>query len=249
MCRMALFSWMMMAMACSEPASKPGPALGGPPVHAVPVPLEHGPEKGPALRPPAPHTPLERRLAAAGLTEVTPGPGLLIDLVYATEGNFTGRVIYKELHRCFLQPEAAEKLLAAAAALSVKRPEWILRVVDCVRPLSVQRILWAAHPNPAHVANPETGTSSHNHGCAVDLTLAAGQGALEMGTEIDDFSAGRKLTVKEEERLCRTGELSAAACNNRRLLRTVMTGAGFVPYEGEWWHFNGCDRDRFDLIP
>ncbi len=240
-----LFCALILVMtSCSGPGAKARVAHAG-----LPTPAPRDPEKPRASDPPLPYSTLESRLAAAGLTEVTPGPGLRVGLIYATATNFTGRVIYTELHRCFLQAEAAQKLKAAAAALATQRPDASLLVVDCARPVSVQRLLWAAHPNPAHVANPETGTSAHNHGCAVDLTLAAGEGALEMGTEIDEFQAGERLTVKAEERLCRTGELSAAACTHRRLLRTVMTGAGFVAYEGEWWHFNGCDRERFGMIP
>jgi len=240
-----IFSCLIISVSsCSGPGAKAQAAHDG-----LPAPTARAIGKPRMTKPQVPLRPLERQLAAAGLTEVAPQPGLQVRLIYATDQNFTGRVIYTDLHRCFLRPEAARRLREAAATLREGHPAINLRVVDCARPVSVQRVLWAAHPNPAHVANPETGTSAHNHGCAVDLTLASGEEALEMGTEIDEFSAGGKLTIQAEERLCRSGELASAACTHRRLLRAVMTGAGFVPYEGEWWHFNGCDRDRFGVIP
>jgi len=195
-------------------------------------------------------TALEGRLREAGLEPVTPGPGLRVALVYATARNFTGRALYDDLPRCWLRPEAARRLADAAARLRARRPELALLVADCTRPVSVQRELWRAHPNPAHVADPTRGTSAHNHGCAVDVTLVADDGreSLELGTGIDEFAAGEKLTVTHEARLCREGVLSADACANRRLLRAVMTEAGFGVYEGEWWHFSGCDKGRYPAV-
>jgi D-alanyl-D-alanine dipeptidase len=32
--------------------------------------------------------------------------------------------------------------------------------------------------------------------------------------------------------------ISASQAANRKLLRTVMTAAGFKPYNTEWWHFS-----------
>lgn len=239
-----LILWSIVAWACSSGEGKPAAALGELAAPALRAPDK--PAEPPVLQ--ATYTPLERRIVDAGLSEVAPGAGLRVSLIYATADNFTGHVIYTELHRCFLRPEAAAKLEAAEAALRAKHSEMVLLVVDCVRPVSVQRILWATHPNPAHVANPETGTSLHNHGCAVDLTLASNAGDPDLGTGLDEFAAGAKLTVTAEPELCRTGELSAEACTNRRLLREVMTGAGFEPYGGEWWHFNGCERALYPVI-
>jgi len=247
--RWLILSPFLLTLACSSGTTPAPPAME--PTKPAPVPTV-GPE--PAERPtkPAPKTrwtPKEQALAAAGLEAVAPGPGLRVALVYATAKNFTGQVLYTDLHHCFLRPEAARKLRAAAAALQARHPDRSLLVADCARPLSIQRLLWRLHPNPAHVANPEAGASAHNHGCAVDLTLASDAGALEMGTGLDEFSAGARLTVTAEPALCREGLLHPTACANRRLLREVMTASGFEPYAGEWWHFSGCDRDRFEVIP
>lgn len=249
----------MLAVCAGEPAcarqeSAPPPqvAPAGPQAQAPQMPR---PDKtSPATRERA-LSELERTLAKAGLEVVRPKPGLRVSLVYATDRNFTGRALYDDLPRCWLRPEAATRLAAAAARLRALRPELALLVVDCTRPVSVQRALWRVHPNPAHVADPTRGTSAHNHGCAVDVTLAKDAGSmtqgpapLDLGTEIDEFSAGDRLTITHEARLCREGVLSPGVCANRRLLRAVMTQAGFTPYEGEWWHFSGCDKRRFPAV-
>lgn len=179
---------------------------------------------------------------------MTPGPGLRVSLLYATTRNFTGKRLYTDLSGCWLRPEAAAKLERARRELVSRRPDLALVLADCVRPLSVQRELWRIHPNPAHVADPGRVTSSHGHGCAVDLTLGTDTGELPMGTRIDEFTAGARLTVRHEARLCAAGELSLAVCANRRLLREIMVQAGFVPYDGEWWHFSGCDKGRFPAV-
>lgn len=249
----------MLAVCAGEPAcarqesTPPQIAAAGMQVQAPEVPRPDGSSpdaRGPAL------TALERTLADAGLVEVKPGPGLRVSLVYATDRNFTGLALYDDLPRCWLRPEAATLLADAASRLRARRPDLALLVVDCTRPVSVQRELWRTHPNPAHVADPTRGTSAHNHGCAVDVTLAKDAGSmtqgpapLDLGTGIDEFAAGERLTVTHEARLCREGALSPAACANRRLLRAVMTQAGFTPYEGEWWHFSGCDKSRFPAVP
>lgn len=46
----------------------------------------------------------------------------------------------------------------------------------------------------------------------------------------------------------RHGGLSLAGCAHRRLLREIMTSAGFVPYVGEWWHFSGWVKDRHPAV-
>jgi D-alanyl-D-alanine dipeptidase len=61
---------------------------------------------------------------------------------------------------------------------------------------------------------------------------------IEFGTAFDDVS--EKATLSHFERIA-SGQLSqheVQARDNRRLLYTVMTDAGFLPYAEEWWHFN-----------
>jgi len=37
--------------------------------------------------------------------------------------------------------------------------------------------------------------------------------------------------------------ISKDAWHNRQILRLWMMTAGFVPYDGEWWHFSYGDRE------
>jgi hypothetical protein len=81
----------------------------------------------------------------------------------------------------------------------------------------------------------------HNFGAAVDVTLyEVSKGYLDMGTSFDSFS-DTAYTVNEDY-LLKTGKININQYNNRKLLRKVMTEAGFYPIETEWWHFNSCSR-------
>lgn len=63
---------------------------------------------------------------------------------------------------------------------------------------------------------------------------------LNFGTAFDH--GGEKSSLGYYESKIAAGETlthsDTQACNNRRLLFTVMTHAGFQPYFAEWWHFN-----------
>lgn len=63
---------------------------------------------------------------------------------------------------------------------------------------------------------------------------------LDFGTPFDHGSE-KAAPMYYESRLIAGDTLTDAemqACNNRRLLHSVMTRAGFQPYFAEWWHFN-----------
>ena len=165
--------------------------------------------------------------------------GVAVDLRYASTNNFVHTNVYGPFDRAFLRRPAAEKLRAALRALRREHPGWKLRVFDALRPRSVQRIFWASVVGTAqqpYVADPEKG-SLHNYGFAVDLTLQDETGKeLDMGTGFDDFTP-RAEPVREAE-LLKSGQLSAAQLENRRLLRRIMTGAGFAQRPNEWWHYD-----------
>ena len=74
-----------------------------------------------------------------------------------------------------------------------------------------------------------TGTSRHNYGLALDLTLVDSTGTeLAMQTSMHDLSW-----------------YSASANNNANanLLRDIMVGAGFIGIASEWWHFNDLEAN------
>jgi len=156
-------------------------------------------------------------------------PDLVVEMRYAGNDNFTGKRIY-DCGRCFLKPETAVKVANAQREL-VKRG-LSLKLWDCYRPLSAQRLFWSLVPDPRFVADPKTG-SRHNRGNAVDVTLVDAKGReLDMPTGFDDFSprAGHGET-----------RLPARVIENRRLLAESMEKAGFWRLQSEWWHYDDND--------
>ena len=126
-------------------------------------------------------------------------------------------------------------------------------VFDGVRPQSVQFRMWEivkGTEQAAYVAEPTRG-SLHNFGAAVDLGLVhQDSGELDMGTPYDFF--GDLAQPRYEGKFLKTGELTLAHVENRRLLRTVMNRAGFTGILNEWWHFNAYSkteiRERFEIV-
>ncbi len=128
-----------------------------------------------------------------------------------------------------------------------------LLVVTAYRPISMQRELYRnrlwqmAKAYPLHMLFLYTrwrrivrqytappGGSSHQCGAAVDVSILDKDGnCLDMGTSFTDF--GEKVhtsspLVSEEQK------------KNRAMLLELMTGAGFVNYPLEWWHYSYGDR-------
>lgn len=178
---------------------------------------------------------LEQKLINSGLKCINDLDSTIhIDLKYATTDNFTKVVLYDSLRRAYLHPIAAEKLIKAQKLLKAKHPNLTLLVYDAARPLSVQKKMFKVVQGTkyqAYVANP-TQTGLHNYGIAVDLTISDASGkALDMGTPFDFF--GKEAGITNE-----AAYLTKKQIENRNLLRSVMTGAGFLTIRGEWWHFN-----------
>jgi D-alanyl-D-alanine dipeptidase len=187
---------------------------------------------------------LEMRMIDAGLINVKEiDPTLLVELKYASATNFMGEAVYGDLKNCYLQKDAALKLKTAHALLKKHNPKLRLLLGDGCRPRSVQRRMWAIvkdTPNRKYIANPAA-VSMHNYGAAVDVTIADEEGnRLDMGVPMDYF--GVLSHPCEEARLLKEGKLTVQQVSHRRLLREVMTKAGFQGLSIEWWHFNACDR-------
>lgn len=178
-------------------------------------------------------------LAKLGLVDVqTLVPDVLVRLKYAHADNFMGEVVYRDVRGCYLRPEPAAMIARAQAELSRRNPGLRLLMADCTRPRDVQRRMYGLvrdTPMRNYVARPEPG-SMHNHGAAVDLTIADAEGnQLDMGTPLDHF--GPLTQPRLDARHLKAGKLTAEQVANRRLLREVMVKAGFRPLEIEWWHF------------
>jgi D-alanyl-D-alanine dipeptidase len=174
-------------------------------------------------------------LALALVDVLTVAPRVKLEIRYATAGNFTHQKLYAHA-RCLLQSDVARRLAEVAAEL---RPRGLgLRIYDCYRPLSVQRLMWSIKPDVDYVADPKVG-SRHNRGAAVDLTLVDKRGrALPMPSDYDEFSvrAHRDFAGASDE-----------ARKNRALLEEVMGRHGFVGLPTEWWHFDAAEWQSYPL--
>ncbi len=169
-------------------------------------------------------------------------PTIMVDLRYSSKNNFLKKDIYGDLEDCFLRKEPAEMLCLANKHLKESHPELRLLVFDGLRTRSVQKKLWDAldtislSERTQFVADPEKG-SIHNYGAAVDLTLSLENGLeLDMGTNYDHF--GELAFPALEDSLLALGKLTDKQIGNRRILREVMTKAGFSTIDSEWWHFD-----------
>tara|TARA_B100001769_G_scaffold271536_1_gene264472 strand:+ start:1026 stop:2189 length:1164 start_codon:yes stop_codon:yes gene_type:complete len=169
-------------------------------------------------------------------------PTIMVDLRYSSKNNFLKKDIYGDLEDCFLRKEPAEMLCLANKHLKESYPELRLLVFDGLRTRSVQKKLWDAldtislSERTQFVADPEKG-SIHNYGAAVDLTLSLENGLeLDMGTNYDHF--GELAFPALEDSLLALGKLTDKQIGNRRILREVMTKAGFSTIDSEWWHFD-----------
>ncbi|MBQ5729394.1 MAG: M15 family metallopeptidase [Bacteroidaceae bacterium] len=206
-----------------------------------------------------PKSKLELTLEKMGMLDVKKEiPGIYVDLMYTRADNFTGKVLYRNLNRAYLHPDAMAPLKRAQAILKKRRPDLSLKVYDAVRPMSVQQIMWntvAGTSKNIYVSNPKNGGGMHNYGVAVDVTLChATTGdtiGIDMGTQIDYL--GKLAQPRYETEFLKSGKLSKEAYENRKLLREVMVEAGYKVLPSEWWHFNLVSRSvakqKYKVIP
>ena len=192
-----------------------------------------------ASQPISPYTQFEQALLDRGLKDVQQlDSSIVVELKYATEDNFMGRVLYDSLFHAFLQEEAAVKLADAQKKLKEKDSSLSLLVYDAVRPNSIQYKMWDLvkdTPKQIYVAEPGLG-SLHNFGGAVDLTIVRDGVPLDMGTPYDFF--GKKAQPRYNNFFLDRKELTEEQVKHRELLSAVMKSAGFTPINSEWWHFN-----------
>lgn len=161
-------------------------------------------------------------------------PGLLVELKYATEENFTGQVVYT-FSTAYLRYGTVKKL--AAVQSDLQELGLGLKLWDGFRPVSAQFRFWEICPDPRYVANPETSFSSHSRGNTVDVTLVDAQGReVEMPTGFDDFSAKADRDY---------ADCTPEAANNAEILEILMEKHGFSGYKREWWHFT--DKDEYPV--
>lgn len=162
--------------------------------------------------------------------------GFIIDLQYATTNNITGEILYDE-DLVYLQKNTLEKLKQVNEELRIQG--YKLKIWDAYRPLSVQKKLWAAYPNPSFIANPFTTGSNHNRGAAVDVTLVNLDGSnVKMPTGFDEFgSKCRRETIWKSD-----------ITKNVDLLTETMEKCGFTSINSEWWHFDDEDAKKYPIM-
>ena len=211
-------------------------------------------------------TPMVSRRQAAGRSMEQQGlvnikhvvPSIKVALMYARTDNFCNRVLYHDLRDAYVLPACAEALRKAQAELKRRRPDLSLCIFDATRPMSVQQTMWDAvkdTPKYFYVSNPAHGGGMHNYGMAVDISICKSSwndatwrdGAtrclidtIPMGAKVDHM--GLVSHIDKENELVSHRLISREAFANRRLLREVMSAAGFMPLRTEWWHFNLCTR-------
>lgn len=161
---------------------------------------------------------------------------IVIDLKYATTDNFTHNIIYPN-NICLLRRNTAAKLVKANAEL--KKLGYRIKVWDGYRPVYVQQLFWDLLEDTNFVANPKTGGSIHNKGCAVDVTLVNKDGnELNMPSKFDDFSSNAHRS---------NPNITDEAKKNMDLLTKYMVHNGFVTLEEEWWHFVDVDSKSYEI--
>ncbi len=162
---------------------------------------------------------------------------IVFDVKYATEDNFTGKVLYPT-GNVYIRKIVGDSLSAANKYFQ-KKYKLRLKIFDAYRPLSVQKIMWEIMPNEDYVANPKKG-SRHNRGAAVDVTLIDENGKeLDMGTPYDDFS--EKANAYYEN-------FPSAVLINRSILQETLIKFGFIPLKSEWWHFDFNGWEKFSIL-
>ncbi len=180
---------------------------------------------------------------------------IAIELMYMRADNFTGEILYEELHEAYLHPDAMKSLTEAQRLLKEQHPDYSLIVYDAARPMSVQQKMWDVVKGTSkyrYVSNPKHGGGLHNYGLAVDVSIIDKAGnPLPMGTSVDHL--GREAHITEEVQLMEQGLLTEQERANRLLLRRIMKEAGFRPLPSEWWHFNLVSRqtalEKYSVIP
>lgn len=203
---------------------------GAPAAPVPPLPADSVTPEAPAEAKPLPEpepAPVPEPAPADLVVVVDYIPGIYTELRYASDNNFTHQVIYS-FSDAYLRYGTVQKL--AAVQETVAESGCSLLIWDAFRPASAQFRLWEICPDPAYVANPEKGFSSHSRGNTVDVTLVTTDGQpVDMPTDFDDFTALADRDYSD------VGDTAAA---NARLLESAMTAAGFRPYSAEWWHYS-----------
>ena len=132
-------------------------------------------------------------------------------------------LIWDGLRTLETQAEIAARFEATLGDLPDEDREAVLS--NFVAPIPETEEMFRTFPTP------------HSTGGAVDLTLCDDTGhPLDLGADFDEFSSVAALGYFEHDDHL-DGPRSILVRQNRRLLFTVMTDAGFAPLASEFWHY------------
>lgn len=173
-------------------------------------------------------------------------PDVILEIRYYSTFNFIGDRVDGYDEPIALLTEQAASALKTASNEFIKLG-YRLKIYDAYRPqmavdhfvrwakdLEDQRMKKVFYPDVSKDKLFELGFiaehSGHSRGSTVDLTLfdMARGCDVDMGGYFDFFG---DISHYEHQ------DLSDSQRQNRALLRDIMMGAGFAPYEYEWWHF------------
>jgi D-alanyl-D-alanine dipeptidase len=166
----------------------------------------------------------------AGLVDVHRfAPGIVLDVVYATSDNITGRRLpgYCREWALLLRPAARD--LGRVQRYLRRRGHGLL-ILDAYRPARATRALvaWAERTGRGDLVGTYIARRSrHNLGSAVDLTLVR-------------LRDGRRLRLGRYDALgpgAHTLDASGRVLRNRLGLKAAMERFGFTNYWREWWHY------------
>lgn len=143
----------------------------------------------------------------------------------------------------YVREKVLEKLTTAADLLGEVASKMQLEVVYGYRALSIQTGLFEKIKSEVlqqgfigsetellevvHRMVAVPSVAGHPTGGAVDARILRDGVPLDMGTDIWEFT---------EKSYTFSPFISQEAWRNRQLYREIMVQAGFVPFDGEWWH-------------
>lgn len=166
-------------------------------------------------------------------------PGFQFDIRYARLDNFCKKIVYPSAH-AFLLSHVAQDLKAVHEELIPQG--YGLLIFDAYRPWSVSKIFWdlSNEHDRQFLADPAKG-STHNRGCAVDLSLydLKSGAAVAMPSDFDEMNERAYVAYPGGD------EKSRAL---RDLLQKTMKSHSFTGIKNEWWHFNHQSQNDWPVM-
>jgi D-alanyl-D-alanine dipeptidase/esterase/lipase len=165
-------------------------------------------------------------------------PGVVLDIKYATEDNFTKSKIYKSA-RAFARKPVAAALLRAQKEFN--KLGYGIKIFDGYRPYSATvKFYEVMNGDSTYVASPYKG-SRHNRGCALDMTI------FDLKTKAD-LTMPTAYDAPQKESWPTEPVSDPVIRKNRETLISVMERNGFKVYSTEWWHFDFVGWQKFAVM-